>query len=119
MMNDAKLNELLNEYKKTHSPEPSRALIDKIMRVPHEIEQTSGFSWKLSDWIVFLVPRLSGLKAALVMGIYMGGAGSSALAEDEIAEIDQGSMIVADAGSNLNDSEDALLNVEELIFIEE
>ncbi|MCP5381938.1 MAG: hypothetical protein H6912_06170 [Kordiimonadaceae bacterium] len=118
-MNDSKLNELLNEYQKTHSPEPSRALIDKIMRVPHEIEQTSGFSWKLSDWIVFLVPRLSGLTAALVMGIYMGGAGSSALAEDEIAEIDQGNIIVADLGSALSENSDALLDVEELIFVEE
>ena len=118
-MNEEMLNDSLNEYGKSHSPEPSRKLIDSIMRVPHEVEQQLTISWKISDWILFLVPRLSGLTAACIMGIYMGSAGNSALAEDEIASIDQDTFVVADAGIILDENVDTLLDVEEFIFVEE
>ena len=118
-MNEVKLNEYLKEYGKSHSPEPSRVLIDNIMNIPREVEQLSGFSWKISDWFLFLVPRLSGLTAACVMGIYMGGAGSSALAEDEFAVIDQDIIITADAGIIIDENAGTLLDVEEFIFVED
>ena len=118
-MNEEKLNEYLNDYGKTHSPEPSRALIDSIMRVPHEMDQEMGFSWNMKDWFLFIIPRLSGLTAACVMGIYLGGAGSSALAEDEIAVIDQEMIFIADAGIVLDENAETLLDVEEFIFVEE
>ena len=53
------------------------------------------------------------------MGIYMGSAGSSALAEDEFAVIDQDVIITADAGIILGEDADALLDVEEFIFVED
>tara|TARA_R110002096_G_scaffold416576_3_gene619788 strand:- start:234780 stop:235145 length:366 start_codon:yes stop_codon:yes gene_type:complete len=118
-MNEEKLNEYLNDFGKAHSPEPSRALIDSIMRVPHEIEKETSFSWNMKDWFLFLVPRLSGLTAACIMGIYLGGAGSSALAEDEIAVIEQEVIFMADAGIVLDENVETLLDVEEFIFVEE
>jgi len=118
-MNEVKLNDYLDEYGKTHNPEPSRELIDNIMRVPHEVEQSAGFSWNMKDWFIYLLPRLSGLTAACVMGIYMGSAGSSALAEDEIFVFDQYVVIMADNGIVLDENVEALLDVEEFIFVEE
>ncbi len=118
-MNDVKLNEYLNEYGKSHSPEPSRELIDRIMRVPHEVEQGSVFSWSFREWTMFLVPRLSGMTAACVMGIYLGGAGSTALAEDEILAFDAESYDVAQSAIILDENADVLLDVEEFIFVEE
>ena len=118
-MNDNKLNEYLNDYGNAHSPEPSRVLIDSIMRVPHEIDQSANFSWNMKDWVLFLIPRLSGLTAACVMGVYLGGASNSALAEDEMAEINQDTIIMADAGIVLDENVETLLDVEEFIFIED
>lgn len=118
-MNDIKLNEYLNEYGKKHSPEPSRNLIDKIMRIPHEVEQQSVFSWSFREWTLFLVPRLSGLTAACIMGIYVGGAGSTALAEDEILVFDSEAYEVVDSTITLDENDDRLLDVEEFIFIED
>lgn len=119
MMNDVKLNEYLNDYGRTHSPDPSRALIDGILAIPREVEQQSKVSWNIGDWFLFIVPRLSGLTAACVLGIYMGGAGGSALAEDEIAEIDQYEIQVTDESIILDENADTLLDVEEFIFVEE
>lgn len=120
-MNENKLNNYLDEYAKTYSPEPSRALVDSIMAIPRTVEQDQGFHLptKLSDWFLFLVPRLSGLTAACVLGLYMGSAGSSALAEDEIAEMDFLTYEVAEGGINLEENVDTLLDVEEFIFVEE
>ncbi|MBT5073791.1 MAG: hypothetical protein HOH18_06055 [Kordiimonadaceae bacterium] len=123
MMNDMKLNEYLNDYAKSHSPEPSRDLIDNIMRVPREVEQEASIlsveiPSKISEWFLFLVPRISGLTAACVMGIYFGGAGSSALAEDEIDDIDQ-TLIEVEQGIILDEEVDTLLDLEEFIFVEE
>jgi len=122
-MNDMKLNEYLNDYAKSHSPEPSRDLIDNIMRVPREVEQEASIlsveiPSKISEWFLFLVPRISGLTAACVMGIYFGGAGSSALAEDEIDDIDQ-TLIEVEQGIILDEEVDTLLDLEEFIFVEE
>ena len=122
-MNDMKLNEYLNDYAKSHSPEPSRDLIDNIMRVPREVEQEASIlsveiPSKISEWFLFLVPRISGLTAACVMGIYFGGAGSSALAEDEIDDIDQ-TLIEVEQGIILDEEDDTLLDLEEFIFVEE
>lgn len=122
-MKDIKLNEYLNDYAKSHSPEPSRSLIDNIMRVPREVEQSSSIlsaevPSKIRDWFLFLVPRISGLTAACVMGIYFGSAGSSALAEDEIAIIDQ-DVIEAEEGIILDEEAETLLDLEEFIFAEE
>ena len=72
IMNEVKLNEYLKEYGKSHNPEPSRALIDNIMNIPREVEQLSGFSWKISDWFLFLVPRLSGLNGGMCHGYLYG-----------------------------------------------
>jgi hypothetical protein len=120
-MNENKLNDYLDEYAKTYSPEPSRALVDSIMAIPRTVAQDQGFHLptKLSDWFLFLVPRLSGLTAACVLGLYMGSAGSSALAEDEIAEMDFLTYEVAEDGINLEENVDTLLDVEEFIFVEE
>ena len=118
-MNDIKLNEYLNDYGKAHSPDPSRELIDSIMAIPREVEQRSKISWNISDWFLFLVPRLSGLTAACVLGIYMGGAGGTALAEDEIAEIDQYEVQMSDESFILDENADTLLDIEEFIFVEE
>lgn len=120
-MNENKLNDYLDEYAKTYSPEPSRALVDSIMAIPRTVEQDQGFHLptKLSDWFLFLVPRLSGLTAACVLGLYMGSAGSRALAEDEIAEMDFLTYEVAEGGINLEENVDTLLDVEEFIFVEE
>ncbi len=120
-MNENKLNNYLDEYAKTYSPEPSRALVDSIMAIPRTVEQDQGFHLptKLSDWFLFLVPRLSGLTAACVLGLYLGGAGSSSLAEDEIAEMDFLTYEVAEDGINLEENVDTLLDVEEFIFVEE
>lgn len=120
-MNENKLNNYLDEYARNHSPEPSRTLVDSIMAIPRTIEQDQGFGFptKLSDWFLFLVPRLSGLTAACVLGLYMGSAGSSALAEDEIAEMDQLSYEVLETGIDLEENVDTLLDVEEFIFVEE
>lgn len=118
-MNDTELNDYLKDYGKAHSPEPSRELIDNIMRVPHDVEQSSGFSWNMKDWFIYIVPRLSALTAACVMGVYMGGAGSSALAEDEIAVFDQETSLMADSGIVLDENVEALLDVEEFIFVED
>ena len=118
-MNDIKLNEYLDAYGKSHSPEANKTLLDNIMAIPRNIDQHSKISWKISDWFLFLVPRLSGLTAACVLGLYMGSAGSSALAEDEIAEIDAGTFVVADAGFVIDAEANALLDVEEFIFVEE
>ncbi len=118
-MNDLKLNEYLNAYGKSHSPEPSRALIDNIMAIPREIDQSPGFSWNISDWFLFLVPRLSGLTAVCILGIYMGGAGSSALAEDEIAVINSQTFEIVGAGGVSEGDAEPLLDVEEFIFAEE
>lgn len=118
-MNEVELNDYLNEYGKAHSPEPSRELIDNILRVPHNVEQSAGFSWNMKEWFIYLVPRLSGLTAACVMGIYMGGAGSSALAEDEIAVFDQETFLIAGSGIVLDENVEALLDVEEFIFVED
>lgn len=118
-MNDAKLNEYLNEYGKKYSPEPSRELIDKILRVPHEVEQKSVFSWNFREWTVFLVPRLSGLTAACVMGIYLGGTGSTALAEDEIAVLDGETYTFVENAIVLDENAEELLDLEEFIFVEE
>lgn len=123
MMNKDKLDEYLNDYAKSHSPEPSRNLIDNIMKVPREVEQevsilSTEFPSRISDWLLFLVPRLSGLTAACVMGIYFGSAGSSALAEDEIEVIDQ-TVIEADQGIILDAEVETLLDLEEFIFVEE
>lgn len=115
-MNDIKLNEYLDEYGKKYSPEPSRQLIDKIMRIPYEVEQKSVFSWSFREWTLFLVPRLSGLTAACVMGIYLGGAGSTALAEDEVAVFDSEAY---EGEIMLDENEDALLDVEDFIFYED
>lgn len=115
-MNDIKLNEYLDEYGKKYSPEPSRQLIDKIMRIPHEVEQQSVFSWSFREWILFLVPRLSGLTAACVMGIYLGGAGSTALAEDEVAVFD---IETYEGEVMLDENGDTLLDVEDFIFYED
>lgn len=49
----------------------------------------------------------------------MGSAGSSALAEDEIAEMDFLTYEVAEDGINLEENVDTLLDVEEFIFVEE
>lgn len=120
-MNENKLNDYLDEYAKNYSPEPSRALVDSIMSIPRTVEQDEWFHLptKLSDWFLFLVPRLSGLTAACVLGLYMGSAGSSALAEDEIAEMDFITYEVAEDGINLEENVDTLLDVEEFIFVEE
>lgn len=118
-MNDAKLNEYLNEYGKNHNPEPSRELVDKIMRIPYEVEQKSVFSWNFREWTLFLVPRLSGLTAACVMGIYVGGTGSTALAEDEIAVLDGETFAFAENSIVLDENADTLLDVEDFIFVEE
>ena len=118
-MNDVKLNEYLNEYGRNHSPEPSRQLVDRIMRIPHEVDQQSVFSWSIREWTVFLVPRLSGMTAACIMGIYVGGAGSTALAEDEILAFDSETFDVAESSILLDENADVLLDVEEFIFVEE
>ena len=119
MMDDQKLNDYLDEYGKFHSPEPSRALIDNIMAIPREMDQSPSFSWDIRDWFMFLVPRLSGLTAVCVLGIYMGSAGGTALAEDEIEIIDGQMFEVADAAITLDPNVDTLLDIEEFIFIEE
>lgn len=118
-MNDQKLNDYLDEYGKFNSPEPSRALVDNIMAIPREMDQSPSFSWDIRDWFVFLVPRLSGLTAVCVLGIYMGSAGGTALAEDEIAIIDQEVFEVAEAAVTLDETAETLLDVEEFIFVEE
>lgn len=123
-MNDIKIDQYLDEYGKNHSPEPSRDLINNIMAIPREVEQDAGFfaldlPSKLSGWFLFLIPRLSGLTAACVLGIYFGGAGSSALAEDEIAVFDQEIIEIAEGSIILDENVDTLLDVEEFIFIEE
>jgi len=119
MMNDIKLNEYLDAYGKSHSSEASRGLMDNIMAIPRNVDQHSKISWKISDWCLFLVPRLSGLTAACVLGLYTGSAGSSGLAEDEIAEIDAGTFVVSDAGFVIDADANTLLDVEEFIFVEE
>lgn len=120
-MNENKVNEYLDDYARNNSPEPSRVLIDSIMAIPRNVEQEQGYHLptKLSDWFLFLVPRLSGLTAACVLGLYMGSAGSSALAEDEIAEMELLTFEVAEAGIDLEENVDTLLDVEEFIFVEE
>ena len=122
-MNDLKLNQYLDDYAKSHSPEPSRHLIDNIMRVSREVKQevsilSTDLPSKISDWFLFLAPRISGLTAACVMGIYFGSAGSSALAEDEIEIIDQ-TVVEAEQGFILDAEIDTLLDLEEFIFVEE
>jgi len=118
-MNDIKLNEYLNDYGKANSPEPSRMLVDSIMAIPHQVEQNSMISWKITDWCLFLVPRLSGLTAACVLGLYMGSAGSAALAEDELAEIEADLFVTADTSIVIDADAETLLDVEEFIFVEE
>jgi hypothetical protein len=120
-MNKNKLNDFLDDYAKAHSPEPSRALLDNIMAIPREVEQGQSFNLpsKISEWFLFLVPRLSGLTAACVLGLYLGGTSSSALAEDEIAEIDSYVIEVTEDGEELEDEAGPLLDVEEFIFVEE
>ena len=120
-MTKNKLNDYLDDYAKNHSPEPSRALVDSIMAIPRTVEQDQGFSLptKLSDWFLFLVPRLSGLTAACLLGLYMGGAGNSLLAEDEIVELEQFAFVVEETGIDWEENVDMLLDVEEFIFVEE
>ncbi|MDG1858476.1 MAG: hypothetical protein P8I94_05200 [Emcibacteraceae bacterium] len=120
-MNKNKLNDFLDDYARTHNPEPSRSLLDNIMAVPRNVEQGQSFNLpsKISEWFLFLVPRLSGLTAACVLGLYLGGASSSALAEDEIAEIDSYVIEAPIDGEELGDEEEPLLDVEEFIFDEE
>lgn len=120
-MNKDTLNDYLEEYARTHSPEPSRALVDSIMSIPREVEQNPEFRLpgKLGDWFLFLVPRVSGLTAACALGLYMGSAGGSALAEDEIAEIDQEVFVIAESNVPVTEGEEALLDLEEFIFVEE
>ena len=117
-MTKSKLNDYLDDYAKNHSPEPSRALVDRIMAVPRTVEQDQVFILprKLSDWFLFLVPRLSGLTAACMLGLYMGGGGISALAEDEI---EQFAFVAEEMGIDLKENVDTLLDVEEFIFVEE
>ncbi|MCC3860071.1 hypothetical protein [Pseudemcibacter aquimaris] len=120
-MNESKLNEYLDEYARKYSPEPSRALVDSIMDIPREVEQNPVFSLpkRLSDWFLFLVPRLSGLTAACALGLYMGSAGGTALAEDEIAEIEQEAFNIAGGETVLDENTETLLDLEEFIFVEE
>jgi hypothetical protein len=91
------------------------------MAIPRTVEQDQGFSLPtlLSDWFLFLVPRLSGLTAACLLGLYMGGAGNSLLAEDEIVELEQFAFVVEETGIDLEENVDTLLDVEEFIFVEE
>ncbi len=110
-----KLNDYLDEYAKSHSLNARRELIDSIMEIPRNVEQQAKISstnlWlNIRDWGLFLVPRLSGLTAACVLGLYMGSAGGAALAEDELARdlLDQEQSEVV-----------ALLDVEEFIFAED
>lgn len=124
MMNDNNIDQYLDQYGKNHSPEPSRDLINNIMAIPREVEQEAGFLTldlpvRLSEWFLFLIPRLSGLTAACVLGIYFGSAGSSALAEDEIAAFDQEVYEFADGSIILDENVETLLDVEEFIFVEE
>ncbi|MDG1997296.1 MAG: hypothetical protein P8J14_12415 [Emcibacteraceae bacterium] len=120
-MNKNNLNDFLDDYARTHSPEPSRALLDNIMAIPREVEQGQSFKLpsKISEWFLFLVPRLSGLTAACVLGLYIGGTSSSALAEDEIAEIDSYIIEASIDGEEFDDEVVPLLDVEEFIFVEE
>ena len=120
-MTKNKLNDYLDDYAKNHSPKPSRALVGSIMAIPRTVEQDQGFSLPtlLSDWFLFLVPRLSGLTAACLLGLYMGGAGNSLLAEDEIVELEQFAFVVEETGIDLEENVDTLLDVEEFIFVEE
>lgn len=114
-MNEVKFNEYLDDYAKSHSPKAGRQLIDNIMAIPREVEQHNVISWKLKDWCLFLVPRLSGLTAACALGLYMGSAGGSALAEDELAEFDGiTAPLTQEAGDDM-----ALLDVEDFIFAED
>lgn len=114
-MNEIKLNEYLDDYARSHSPEAGRELLGTIMAIPREVDQQSKASWKISDWFLFLVPRLSGLTAACVLGLYMGSASGSALAEDELAGFDD---VIAPLEQLENGTVTALVDVEDFIFVE-
>jgi hypothetical protein len=120
-MNKDNLNSFLDDYAKVNNPEPSRVLLNRIMAIPREVEQEHFFNLpnKLSDWFLFLVPRLSGLTAACVLGLYLGGTSSSALAEDEIAEIESYVLEASEQDVYLDDEVDTLLDVEDFIFVED
>ena len=118
-MNNQKLNNYLDAYGKANSPEVGPALLNSIMDIPYENDQDEKLSWDPKNIFIFLMPRISALTAFCLMGIYMGSAGSSALAEDEAAEIDY--KITFDPNSKIfiSDNLNTLLDIEGLIFVEE
>ena len=108
MMNEVKLNEYLNIYAKEYNQKPTTDLVNRIMDIPNSVEQNPKLSWCLSDWFLFLIPRISGLTAACIMGLYVGGLGNTANAEDELFEADFATI------EDIN-----LVADEDLIFVED
>lgn len=118
-MNNEKLNKYLYAYGKANSPVAGPLLINSIMDIPNKIDQDENLSWNSKNIFVFIIPRLSALTAFCLMGIYMGGVGSSALAEDEIAEIDYEISFNLNSKIFISDNLNTLLDVEDIIFVEE
>ncbi|TPD59747.1 hypothetical protein [Emcibacter nanhaiensis] len=74
-MDEKDLNKYLDLYGRHTDPDLSRDLVDRLMRVPHEVEQAPVSLFRairdLEFW-QYLVPRMAGLALACAAGIYFG-----------------------------------------------
>jgi hypothetical protein len=95
-MNNDKLKSFFISHQKTYEADISRALMDNIMAIPeNESRENLSLSvdtlslisaWQikfsLSRLFTFLMPRVSGLVAACILGLYFGGFDKTMAADD-------------------------------------
>ena len=86
MMDDKKLNIYLDSYARHTRPEPSPELVDRLLRIPGDVEQSPvpliRVIRELEFW-QYLVPRVAGLALACAAGIYLGQPSDTSV--DQIA----------------------------------
>lgn len=88
-MNDDKLKSFFISHQKTYKADISRALMDNIMAIPeNEARDTLSLisaeqiKFSLSRLFTFLMPRVSGLAVACILGLYLGGFDQTMAADD-------------------------------------
>ena len=113
-MSDDKLNVFFKSHKKLYEGGVSQALVDNIMAIPErEFDNKMSFmsseliKVSVSKFITFLIPRVSGLAAACILGLYFGGLDQS-LTADEMNYLDTeyAEVMISDALNGIDDFSD-------------
>ena len=113
-MSDDKLNVFFKSHKKLYEGGVPQALVDNIMAIPErEFDNKMSFmsseliKVSVSKFITFLIPRISGLAAACILGLYFGGLDQS-LTADEMNYLDTeyAEVMISDALNGIDDFSD-------------